>query len=278
MSENLTQSQQKFLRLLFEPGESTCFGVNPTDTIVSPAYEGKVNAEFVCINPLDAKQDNCPTESYHNPDSPRRADGNVTSLRNFLIELDDVPIYEQVALVTSKINVSSIVFSGNKSYHFIISLQEPCKDIAEYRAYARALHELIPQADRSTKNPSRFSRMPDVRRQDTGLWQELLYIGTRLPKSSLPEPKPYREPAPEAKNVIFVTQQLLQVLDVGVDNYLEAKSMGRNQFFYWLGKRCSELGLSRADKKQKVEMFYNRLQNKRGFGIVEAYHAARVKY
>ena len=272
------KSNKLLLELLFEPGEYTCFGREPTDTRVYSAHNPPAGAEFLCINALDPEQDTCPTESYHKSDVPRRADGNVVSFRNFLLELDNVPITAQIDLVTSKIPVSSIVFSGNKSYHFILSLQEPLKDIAQYRAYARALHDLIPQADKSTKNPSRFSRMPGVRREDTGLWQTLEYCGDRLPLSALPEPVPYREISEPPKNVVYVTQQLANVLSVGVDEYIAGHFGGRNQFFFWLGKRLSELGVSRAEKKQRVDLFYNRLQNKRGFGIVEAYHAARVKF
>lgn len=255
-------TRDSFLQLLFEPGELTCFADSPMVTELSS--EPLANDLFFSINPMHTK----------------RADDNVTVFRNFLLELDNVPIYEQIQLVTSKVPVSSIVFSGNKSYHFIISLSSPCETISEYRAYSRALLEAVPEADKSTKNPSRLSRLPGAIRPDTKLLQELVYLGSKIDKQKLPSPVPYREPVETSTShsKVFVTRQLLSVLQVGVDEYIQGHFSGRNQFFYWLGRRCSELGLSREEKKKKVDYFYQKMQNKKNFSIREAYMAARVPY
>lgn len=251
--------QSKFLQTLFEPGEQTSFAPNPYGTEIKGAPE--VGDLFFSINPLQSS----------------RLDANVTSYRNFLLELDSIPLAEQVALVRSRLPVTSIVYSGGKSYHFIISLQTPVEDEATYRRVIRGLMEAVPEADKTTKNPSRLSRLPGVIRPDTGLLQDLVYLGNRIALKELPKPAPYREPRPEAANIIFVTQQLLDVLAVGVDNTIANRFGGRNQFFYWLGRRSSELGHTREQKKQLVDKFYQRLENKKHFSIVEAYSAARVK-
>lgn len=251
--------QQKFLKTLFEPGELTCFSNNPY--AVDPAAAPAPTDLFFCINPL------------HGP----RCDANVSSFRNFLIEIDSLPLNQQVPLVTSILPVTSIVYSGGKSYHFIISLQTPAKDEAEYRRIGRGLLEAVPEADKSTKNPSRFSRLPGVIRPDTGLLQELVYVGERVPVSALPTPKPYHEPKPERADILFVTKQLHEALS-NPDQYMHGRFSGRNQFFYWVGKRLSELGHTREQKKAVVEKFYSKLQSKRDFSIREAYAAARVKF
>lgn len=253
-------NQQKFLSKLFEAGERTCYAPDAFETAIWPAPTSQ--DLFFCINAL----------------SGPRADANVASYRNFLLELDNIPLPEQIDLVTKRLPVTSIVFSGGKSYHFIVSLLEPVQTEADYRRVWRGLYEAVPEADKSTKNPSRFSRLPGVLRPDTGLYQELVYLGDRIPLAKLPTPAPYREPKPAANNILFVTQQLNDALAMGVDNYIEGHFSGRNQFFYWLGKRLSELGHSRTQKKEFVEKFYNRLSNKSGFSITEAYAASRVKF
>lgn len=254
-------NRNKFLQLLFEPGELTCFATTPYDTALSA--QPAENSEFFSINAMQNS----------------RADANVISYRNFLIELDSVPLQQQIALVTAKIPVSTIVFSGSKSYHFIVSLQTPLASEAEYRKVWRGLFEAIPEADKSTKNPSRLSRLPGTIRASTGLMQTLEYVGSRVALAELPKPSNYHtQPETPAANIVFVTQQLNTVLAQGVDNYIEAHFGGRNQFFYWLGKRLSELGQSKEQKKLIVEKFYARLVNKRNFGIVEAFSAARVKF
>jgi hypothetical protein len=253
---------EKFLQTLFEPNEQTCFASSPYDTQL--AHVGNVidSALWFSINPMHTS----------------RADANVTSLRNFLIELDSVPLEQQIPMVREKIPVTSIVYSGGKSYHFIVSLASPAESIEEYRRIARGLFEAIPEADKSTKNPSRLSRLPFRVRPETKLNQELVYLGTRVNVNELPKAAPYHEPKEVAQNIQFVTGQLLNALHSGVDNYIQVHFSGRNQFFYWLGKRCSELGHTRDQKKQMVDKFYERLENKRNFSKREAYMAARVKF
>lgn len=251
-------TQQQFLKLLFEPGQRTCFSPDIYGTSLASA-PGPSDV-FFCVNALHTS----------------RLDSNVICYRNLLLELDKVPLQQQVALVTSRVPVSAITFSGGKSYHFIISLTEPVATEADYRRAWRGLYEAVPEADKACKNPSRLSRLPQVLRPDTGLMQELLYLGSHVPLAELPQPKPLKEaPAPSSEK-LFVTQQLLRVLEIGVDTYIAGSFAGRNQFFYWLGKRCSELGHTRAEKRSMVDKFYNRMENKRGFSITEAYSAARV--
>lgn len=250
-----------FLKLLFDKNQQTCFAATPYDTAIS--IEPAPDSLWFSINAMHTS----------------RADANVECFRNFLIEIDSVPLNIQIDLVRSKMPVSSIVYSGGKSYHFLVSLQDALPNEAEYRRVARGLLEAVPEADKSTKNPSRLSRLPGVVRPDTGLIQDLVYLGSRVPLAELPKPAPYHEPTAKPVDVVFNSQLLLQVLHVGVDNYVSQHfSGGRNRFFYWLGRRCSELSYTKSQKKATVDKYYAKLQNKKNFSITEAYSAARVKF
>jgi hypothetical protein len=91
---------------------------------------------------------------------------NVCEYRNFLFEMDDKSLNKQLEIIEYfKIPYSSLVFSGNKSLHMVISLDEPAKDIEEYKA----IHLSILQAansifDPQTNSPSTFTRIPGGRR------------------------------------------------------------------------------------------------------------------
>jgi hypothetical protein len=157
-----------FLDMLFRPGEATCFAPNPYGTDVSrveailPLYDAK----FFSINPLTAAG---------------RADANVTAYRNFLIELDGGTMDEQLHYIAElEMPWTSCVYSGGKSLHFIIALEESLPDEAAYRRLAAHLHAAVEKADHSTKNPSRLSRLPGVIRPDTGKEQRLIRLNERI--------------------------------------------------------------------------------------------------
>jgi len=269
-------TQEKFLKLLFDADQRTCFAEDAKGTAVKVCPGPK--DVFFSVNALHPTQDLQPTEEWHATDKPRRADHNVICHRNFLIELDSMPIKQQIDYVRSRVPVSAITFSGSKSYHFIISLTEAVS-AAEYARIAAGLLRLLPEADRTTKNPSRLSRLPNVIRPETRNLQELVYVGSRVALKELPEfpaaPTFYERPT--SPNILFVSQQIREVQSMGVDNYIETHFSGRNQFFYWLGKRSSELGHTKEEKKTMIQNFYNRLSNKKGFSVKEAFLAARVK-
>lgn len=158
----------KFFSLLFDDEEMTCFSSDPYGITVynvhNPIHHFRA---FFSINPMIAN----------------RADANVTKYRNILIEMDKLPLPEQMFLLED-MPVSSIVYSGGKSYHAIISLTEPCETRAEYDDLVRRVHARVPDADKSTKNPSRFSRTPEALRNN-GKRQDLIYVGERVSREAV---------------------------------------------------------------------------------------------
>jgi hypothetical protein len=154
-----------FLSALFNSGESTCFAKHTQGTSVFDAFDPPGWAVFFSINPL----------------VDRRLDDNVTAFRNFLIELDSGALDEQRRLVeASDLPWNTCVYSGGKSHHYIVTLEDALPDEQTYRDYAARIHQLLElkgvHADPSTKNPSRFSRLPGRTRPDTGLEQELVAV------------------------------------------------------------------------------------------------------
>lgn len=272
--------RQKFLNLLFEKGEQTCFANSAKGVRVKKFPWG--GDLFFSINALHPTKDLAPTESYHRANKPRRADANVISYRNFLIEIDNMPLPEQVQYVKTLLPVSTVVYSGGKSYHFIISLKTPCESYSEYMDIAERIAEYVPKLDPSCKNPSRLSRLPGVMRPDTGKAQKLVFLGDRVEIGTLLEILP----APRYNNKVFgqVSEsgtRMVQVLTLEAIRDPENKIGqlgGRNQFFFWLGNRLREVdGWTEDWVAEKVDQAYDRLNNKLDFPLTEAYNAARIR-
>ena len=157
------------MNILFDPSEQICVVSSLFDTAVVPLRAAPEGVWF-SINPL----------------RERRRDSNVVAYRNILIEFDSAPLDEQRRFV-ERIGMpyTSCVFSGKKSYHFIISLETALKSREEYALLVRRIHDVVKLADKSARNPSRFSRYPNTIRPDTGLKQELVELWERVPNAEL---------------------------------------------------------------------------------------------
>ena len=110
-----------------------------------------LSGQFFCINAC--------TEN--------RKKTNITKFRNFLIEIDEIPgtkepmAHKDQALVIAKkykVPYSTVVNSGNKSIHFIISLEEALENIEEYEFVADWIKNIIIETDRSVLVPEKLSR------------------------------------------------------------------------------------------------------------------------
>lgn len=271
-------SLEYFLNVLFDAGEFTCFTDSPHGYKI---YKQPVDRDlFFAINPISPDTDAECTAEWHSPNAGRRADCNVVKMRNFLLEIDSLPVAEQRAYIDGlQIPYTSIVFSGSKSCHFIISLETPVT-ASEYRDIAARLHKLVTKADPSTKNPSRLSRLPFRVRPETGKVQELLYLGSRIPNSELQKILPAGQksnwvarPVDTGKVSVDVMEFLLQPDKVIAERNL----VGRNHAFYWLGKRLDDINVYGNKRAEYVHMAWGNLRDTTGFSLNEAELAARVK-
>jgi hypothetical protein len=174
-------SINEFYGILFDGDDSTCFSSDVYGTAVYRRDNDVRNStNFFSVNAIDAEKDNEPTKEHHRANLARRADVNVVKHRNILLEMDGYSIDEQKEIIkNSCLPWSTAVYSGGKSIHFIISLQEPLS-AKDWKSLVSRVHRHIPQVDKACKNASRLSRCPGVFRKDKQKEQLLLRVKTRV--------------------------------------------------------------------------------------------------
>ncbi len=183
-NSNLTLDN--FYNLLFDEDDYICFGETLKSTAVNHyKWPYGRNRRWFTVNALHPTEDRRPTEEWHRKDKPRRADCNVVKWRNIMIEMDSCSIPEQkVHIKQSKLPYSTCVFSGGKSLHFIVALETPLETEEEYRCWWKAIFKIMgnlgASLDKSTVNPSSFSRCPNAYREDKDQIQHLLKINARI--------------------------------------------------------------------------------------------------
>ncbi len=157
MLEKPLHNQEKissFWTTLFDPEDKTCFGLNKYGKSLSNASAAKVensqyrDLQYFSINAMEGEG---------------RADVNVTKHRTFLVEFDKIALDEQIKVV-KKLDMpySAMTFSGSKSIHFVIALEEPLQNRNVYDFSVEWLYNILAPygVDTQTSNPSRFSRVP----------------------------------------------------------------------------------------------------------------------
>ena len=181
----MKETTSQFLNLFFNPGEEACISPNqfgfksiPIDRIdgqmaletqgkyeeIKDVYEDEIN--LCAINPIKGE----------------RNDLNVTAFRSFLVEIDFGDVYEQKQYIDAlKMPYSICVFSGNKSLHYGIVLNEDLTTEELWRDIAEWILAVVDKADKLTKNPSRSIRFPGNQRNDgKQLMQSLVDIRGRV--------------------------------------------------------------------------------------------------
>ena len=110
---------------------------------------------YVRINPLDGRG---------------ISDENVINFKYALIESDTIPLEDQYGFIKAlNLPTQAIVTSGGKSVHALVRVD--ARNIDEYRERVSMLHAECKAAgfdvDSATKNPSRYMRIPGVKRGDS---------------------------------------------------------------------------------------------------------------
>lgn len=180
-----------FWRMLFSESEFTAVeteqSLKEPVTIAAPVKALKSSSphyHFFAVNPLDL-------EHNHKTGEPgsSRSDINVTDYRNFLFEMDGVSLERQQEILNQVSELATtIVYSGGKSYHMIISMAdnlgwEPhtVDSVQKYKQLWQCIADRIDEIagekviDSSCKNPARLTRCPGTARGDKT--QDLIYIG-----------------------------------------------------------------------------------------------------
>ena len=185
------ESYPDFCRMLFSESEFTAVeteaSIKEPVTIAAPIKALKDSTpyhNFFCVNPLDLQYD-------HRKQAPgtSRSDLNVTDYRNFLFEMDGVSLDRQKEILQKVSDLATtIVYSGGKSYHMIISLAdnlgwEPhtVESVQKYKQLWQCIADRIDEVagekviDSACKNPARLTRAPGASRN--GKVQSLIHVG-----------------------------------------------------------------------------------------------------
>lgn len=167
--------REVMLSKLFNPESWIVLGKTKYDTVsqqVKTLSADKSGYQFFTLNELE--------------EGKSRADKHVKVFRNFLVEFDGISLEEQEKVISeSGLPYCTMTFSGSKSYHCVISLQDPCKSEEEYRDLVNWIYAAMPQADPACKNPSRFSRIEGGINVSTGTKQGGLLCRERITQKEL---------------------------------------------------------------------------------------------
>ena len=175
----MDETGKKLLNLMFRPGETICVSHNPYGyhsiplenakegpVVLVPTQESLERRNITLEQGIEKLEPIQLTMCALNPIKGYREDCNCTAFRNFLVEIDFGPLSEQKAYI-DRIGMpySAIVFSGNKSLHYLISLDSDLPSENIYRVFSEWILNIVTLADQNTKNPSRSIRIP-------GAWRE----------------------------------------------------------------------------------------------------------
>ncbi len=175
---------KSILDLMFEPEDEVCVS-NSQWAYHSMPQKSVLSGEVTLVSsnqtvPIQKVKTEDLTLLCINAIKGYRKDDNVTSCRNFLFELDVGTLASQAIYVQSiDLPTSAYIYSGNKSLHFLVCLEESL-DVKTYRLLYQWALNIGTLFDQNCKNPSRCVRIPGSIRPDTGREQRLVELKTRV--------------------------------------------------------------------------------------------------
>jgi hypothetical protein len=172
------KTPEDFFNLLFDEGEYTNFAGLPDAPSMSMSILNWVSPgyRYFSLNPI--KQ------------GKSRSNANVAKFRNLLFETDKIDLESQQDLFNkSGLPYSTCVFSGRRSYHYIVSLDKPFEDRIKYQAVWLACQKVLNGSglnlDPSVEKPSGLTRKPGAVNQKTEQIQTLVDVKTRRSQEEL---------------------------------------------------------------------------------------------
>jgi hypothetical protein len=276
----MDETGKKLLSLMFRPGERVCVSHNKYGYHSMPLSE-VLDKESVTMVPtqnscIERKIEWVP-ENFEkiatdrlllvslNPNNKWRNDESVTAYRNILIEMDTGSIKQQLDHIKAiGVPYSAAVFSGNKSIHFLISLDKDLPDEKTYRLFSMWVIKAIPLADQQTFNPSRSIRIPGAYREPGKKQRLMEYKGPvaitdlmawlRKHPDAMPVSKPLRERSEERDyNKIrpWAKKRIAKIKKYGLD-----KRKGRSDQWYALAFEFALSGYSEDDTLRILGGFF----------------------
>lgn len=170
------------LNLMFRAGENICVSHNKYAFHSIPLTEAvKKTVTLVPVDPqrpFEYVSSDKITLVSLNPITGFRQDANCIAFRNFLVEMDYGTSEAQLEYAKlQNLPYSAVVFSGNKSLHFLISLDTDLPNEEVWRDFAQWTLSIMTMADQATKNPSRSIRIPGAEREPGKLQKLVEYKG-----------------------------------------------------------------------------------------------------
>lgn len=262
---------KKLLNLMFRLGEGVCLSPNqfsyhsiPLENALSdqvtlvPTQESAQKRNMKWEDTFEYRPSSEMLLVALNPIQGWRSDSTVTAYRNFLVEVDTGSIPSQLEYL-KKIGLpySAIVFSGNKSLHGLVSLDQDLPSQSVYRKFSQWILNIATIADPLTKNPSRCIRIPGAYREP-GKKQvlvefkgptKLIDLVNWLQLHPEAKPKEHEKRKPSGKLNIdglkpWVADRLINGLD---------PNKGRNSQFFAIACEFALAGLSEYDT---IEILY----------------------
>jgi hypothetical protein len=259
------------LDLFFKEGESFC--ISPNKYGYNSVTKEDINKGVYLqphkgtnAKPVFCSLDNATMLSL-NPVKGERRDENVTALRSFLVEVDFGSLKEQYDYINSlKMPYSVAIFSGNKSIHFGIVLDDDLPDLDSYKVIAEWILRIADKADQMTKNPTRCIRFPNVIRKETGRLQKLLEVKGKVSYADLStwlKKHPDKDPRIEYnlkkrtsevyyEDVTEIPAWVLEKLKFGVN-----EGNGRNNEWFIIFTHFAKAGLTEDEMVYKLEEYFS---------------------
>ena len=154
---------------------------------------------------------------------------------------------------------SAIVFSGNKSMHFLISLEEDLPSEKMWRLFAQWLLNIAALADQQTKNPSRGIRIAGGQREE-GLQTleefkgpvKLIDLAEFFKKHMEAQPKEQEKRAVHTKfDFNGIRQWCIDLLEDGLK-----EDRGRNNQWYAIAYEFALAGKSEDETIEVLGMYF----------------------
>lgn len=245
----MNKQGKKLLELLYNPGEH----VYAQPTKASSKWDDEKDEWAYYLPSVLVEQvpmDTTTLISLNPTKGDVRNDENVTAYRSFMIEMDELPLDEQMKVVeASGVPYTVCVFSGSRSLHFVITLDKDLPTREIYVMYAKWLMATIPGCDVNNFPPSRATRFPGVMRKEKGKKQILVKTKDRVShvklmaylakhKDKMPKPEAKDEDfVPKAHNKGAMREWVLKGLNAGFDF-----TNGRNQTWFAIGFEFGKCG------------------------------------
>lgn len=273
----MDQKGKDLLNLMFKKGEEVCVSPNKWGyhsvslekamgdrvTLVSTRYRDDGAS-------IEESLEHCLGENLQlvalNPIRGWRMDSFVTAYRSFLIEMDEGSLAGQrTRIKATGMPYSAIVYSGGKSLHFLVTLEEDLIDKNTYDFIVQWILNIMSMADQNTKNPSRSIRIPGANRD--GKKQKLVEIHGKVPNKDLhdwlnlhPDKKPKtveRKPRVPGTATFDMKPWMAKVLNEG-----QSLEKGRNVQWFSI---AVELFLHGYDENDVIDLLEGYFVEERDF-------------